>query len=157
MFQMNVDVLPAIFPQEILIIISNFYTDIVYTAATRIQGFFVKHIGYQCDDCGSRRRLSDLVRAHACDDWMGCCYTSVCKDACTYYCGRGHANFSACEMYFMDPPGYDDSDYTQEMYNEHNRYGSYDEECGECGWKVYVRREFTFDNYWRSRLQYYEF
>lgn len=103
---------------------------------------------YPCDDCGRYRFKEDLTKAHACDDWDGCCYKYVCWDYCLYECCNGHLNADTCSFYFCDPPPDDRyDDYPVNMRLDHDQYTWHQVPCQICNSRVIVRRNFTFDNY----------
>lgn len=142
-------------PIDVFRIINGYYTDLRNKAARKIQYFYAKYKGYQCDDCRSIRLKRDLMWAHSCDDHLGCCYKRVCKDSCTFRCPQGHRKQSQCEKYFSDPIPFDDDPYSLNDYNLHTYlYASHEEPCDVCNEKVVINRNFEFDLFYYKRMAF---
>lgn len=141
-------------PPEVLVIIANYYEQLVYSMARKIQYFYAKYKKWVCEDCGRVRLRHSLVEAHACDDWKGCCYKRVCADECIYQCDNGHMNVVKCETHFCDPFPFNDDPYTIFDYERHKLYSSHSRPCDECGGLVLVHRRFDFDAFYGLRCRY---
>ncbi len=90
-----------------------------------------------CEDCC--RYNNNLVKVHACADWLGCCYKMICKNECIFRC-------SLCYEVFED---------VEKGGKSRDEEGNYYLYCENCVDKERYRYDEIITWYGISEYEYY--